>query len=65
MNQTNILVIDDFEGLRNFVSLVLKGMGYEFFETADSVEVALGKIQCVVFDLFLLDINLPSVNSLE
>jgi YesN/AraC family two-component response regulator len=40
-------------------------MGYEFFETADSVEVALGKIQCVVFDLFLLDINLPSVNSLE
>ena len=65
MNQTNILVIDDVEAIRNFVSLVLKRMGYEFVETADSAEVALEKVQLVDFDLILLDINLPSMNGLE
>lgn len=65
MNHTNILVIDDVEAKRTFSSLVLKRMGYEFVETADSAEVALGKIKHVAFDLILLDINLPSMNGLE
>ena len=59
MNQTNILVIDDVEAIRIFLSLVLKRMGYEFVETADSAEVALEQVQQVAFDLILLDINLP------
>jgi two-component system chemotaxis response regulator CheY len=65
VNQTNILVIDDVEAIRRFLSLVLKRMGYEFVETADSAEVALEKVQHVFFDLILLDINLPSMNGLE
>jgi two-component system chemotaxis response regulator CheY len=65
VNQTKILVIDDVEAIRTFASLVLKRMGYEFVETADSAEVALGKVQQVAFDLILLDINLPSMNGLE
>ena len=65
MNQTNILVIDDVEAIRTFSSLVLKRMGYQFVETADSAEVALEKVQHVAFDLILLDINLPSMNGLE
>jgi CheY-like chemotaxis protein len=65
MNQTNILIIDDVEAIRKFVSLILKRMGYEFVETADSAEVALEKVQHVVFDLILLDINLPAMSGLE
>jgi two-component system chemotaxis response regulator CheY len=65
VNQTNILVIDDVEAIRTFLSLVLKRMGYVFVETADSAEVALGKVQHVAFDLILLDINLPSMSGLE
>ena len=65
VNQTNILVIDDVEAIRTFSSLVLKRMGYQFVETADSAEVALEKVQHVAFDLILLDINLPSMNGLE
>jgi two-component system chemotaxis response regulator CheY len=65
VNQTNILVVDDVEAIRTFLSLVLKRMGYEFVETADSAEVALAKAQQVAFDLILLDINLPSMNGLE
>lgn len=65
MNQTNILVVDDVEAIRTFISLVLKRMGYEFVETADSAEVALEKAQQVDFDLVLVDINLPAMNGLE
>jgi two-component system chemotaxis response regulator CheY len=65
VNQTNILVVDDVEAIRTFVSLVLERMGYEFVETADSAEVALEKVQQVNFDLILLDIYLPSMSGLE
>ena len=65
MNQANILIIDDVEAIRTFSSLVLKRMGYQFVDTADSAEIALEKVKHVVFDLILLDINLPSMNGLE
>jgi CheY-like chemotaxis protein len=62
VNQTNILIIDGVEAIRDFTSLVFKRMGYAFVETA---EVALKKVQLVVFDLILLDINLPKMSGLE
>lgn len=65
MNHTSILVVDDVEAIRTFMSLVLKRMGYEFVETADSAEVALEKAQQVEFDIVLVDINLPAMNGLE
>lgn len=65
MNPKKILVIDDVEAIRTFTSLVLKRMGYEFVETADSAEAAFDKVKQVSFDLVLLDINLPSMNGLE
>jgi CheY-like chemotaxis protein len=40
VNQTNILIIDDIEAIRNFISLVFKRIGYEFVETADSADSA-------------------------
>ena len=53
------------EAISTISSLVLKRMGYQFVDTADSAEVALEKVKYVVFDLILLDINLPSMNGLE
>lgn len=65
MNQTSILVVDDVEAIRTFVSLVLNRMGYVFVETADCAEVALEKVKYETFDLILLDIYLPSMSGLE
>jgi CheY-like chemotaxis protein len=47
VNQTNILVIDHVEAIRNFLSLVLKRMGDEFIETADSPEEAIENFKMV------------------
>ena len=64
MKQTHILVVDDVEGIRVFVSLVLKRMGYDNVDTAAGAEEALEKAINNQHDLILLDINMPPTSGL-
>ena len=60
----NILIVDDDEGIRFFLSEALQKEGYRF-HTAQSGEQALEEIEKESFDLILLDYNLPQMNGME
>ena len=64
MKQTRILVVDDVEGIRVFVSLVLKRMGYDNVGTAAGTDEALEKAINNQYDLILLDIYMPPTSGL-
>ncbi len=60
-----ILVIDDEEGIRKSLKMILEYEGYEFFEAATG-EDGLEKLREVVgLDLVLLDIKMPGKDGLE
>jgi len=60
-----ILVIDDEEGIRKSLKMILEYEGYEFFE-APTGEDGLEKLrQTVGVDLVLLDIKMPGKDGLE
>ncbi len=60
-----ILVIDDEEGIRKSLKMILEYEGYEFFE-APTGEDGLEKLrQTVGLDLVLLDIKMPGKDGLE
>jgi len=60
-----ILVIDDEEGIRKSLKMILEYEGYEFFE-APTGEDGLEKLRLTVgLDLVLLDIKLPGKDGLE
>jgi CheY-like chemotaxis protein len=55
-----ILVVDDDENLANTFKLLLESVGY-MVDTAFNGEQALIKINCKIYDLILLDLNLPDM----
>ena len=62
--ESNILVVEDDEGLARFIELELQHEGYEVTRTdngRDALELATGRD----FSLILLDIMLPKLNGLE
>jgi len=61
-----ILVVEDFEGFRRFISSTLQQKtGFEVIgEAADGLE-ALQKVQELQPDLILLDIGLPKLDGME
>lgn len=59
-----IMTVDDSASLRQMVSLVLRGGGYEVVEAADGLE-ALSKLNGQDLDLFLSDINMPKMDGIE
>jgi two-component system chemotaxis response regulator CheY len=59
-----IMTVDDSASLRQMVSLVLRGGGYEVIEAADGSD-ALSKLNGREMDLFLSDINMPKMNGIE
>jgi len=59
-----VLLVDDFQPFRAFVTSLLSGNGYVLYEASDGLQ-ALEKAQELKPDLILLDIGLPKLNGLE
>ncbi len=62
---TQILVVDDDERFRALLSKVLKEMGGYSVEESESAEEGLQRIERKLFDLVLVDLNLPNMDGLE
>ena len=60
----NIMTVDDSSSLRQMVSVVLRGGGYNVVEAMDGLD-ALSKLDGRDMDLFLTDINMPKMDGLE
>src|SRR5271165_5263378 len=58
------MTVDDSASLRQMVSVVLRGAGYQVVEAVDGVD-ALSKLKGQELDLFLTDINMPKMDGLE
>jgi two-component system chemotaxis response regulator CheY len=59
-----IMTVDDSASLRQMVSVVLRGGGYEVVEAKDGLD-ALSKVNGQELALFLSDINMPGMDGLE
>jgi two-component system, chemotaxis family, chemotaxis protein CheY len=59
-----IMTVDDSATLRQMVTFVLRGGGYEVIEAADGLD-ALSKLNGQDLDLFLSDINMPKMDGIE
>ena len=63
--EARILVVDDEEGIRDFLSKALPRMGQFYVELASSAEEALKKIEQGNFDLVLTDLKMPNTDGLK
>ena len=59
-----IMTVDDSPSLRQMVSVVLRGGGYEVVEAVDGLD-ALSKLNGQEMHLILTDINMPKMDGLE
>jgi DNA-binding NtrC family response regulator len=63
-DKARILVVDDEEGMCEFLHYLLEGEGYEV-DVAHSGDQALTKVEEMAFDLILADIKMPGIDGLE
>ena len=59
-----IMTVDDSASLRQMVSFVLRGGGYDVVEAVDGLD-ALSKLKGRELHLILTDINMPKMDGLE
>jgi two-component system, chemotaxis family, chemotaxis protein CheY len=59
-----IMTVDDSSSLRQMVSFVLRGGGYEVVEAKDGLD-ALSKLEGRELHLIVTDINMPNMDGLE
>ncbi len=64
MSRPRLLIIDDEEGLRSSLSLLLEDEGYDV-ETADSGDTGLTAARNRSFDIVLCDVRMPGRSGLE
>lgn len=62
--KTKILVVEDEESIRRFITLNLSAVGYEVGE-ADTGEKALAMSSCFRPDVMVLDLMLPGISGFE
>jgi two-component system chemotaxis response regulator CheY len=60
----NIMTVDDSASLRQMVSVVLRGDGYDVVEALDGKD-ALSKLKGQELHLILSDVNMPNMDGLE
>jgi|SRR5271165_4445311 len=58
------MTVDDSASLRQMVSVVLRGGGYDVIEAVDGQD-ALAKLKGQELDLFLTDVNMPKMDGLQ
>jgi two-component system chemotaxis response regulator CheY len=58
------MTVDDSVSMRQMVSLVLRGGGYEVVEAVDGVD-GLSKLSGQELHLFLTDVNMPNMDGIE
>ncbi len=63
-NDSNILVVDDEPGMREFLEIMLQKDGY-YVETAPDGSEAIDKIEEKLFDLAIVDIQMPVLNGID
>ncbi len=63
--KTKILVVDDDKEFRTLLSRALRGLGDFSAEESESAEDALQRIAREMFDVVLVDLNLPKMDGLE
>jgi len=59
-----IMTVDDSASMRQMVTFVLRGGGYEVLEAEDGLD-ALSKLKGRELHLFLSDINMPNMDGIE
>jgi len=59
-----ILIVDDEEGMREFLTYMLEGESYQVFTATNGLE-ALEKLRQEEFALVLADIKMPGIDGLE
>jgi two-component system response regulator PilR (NtrC family) len=62
--KNTVLVVDDEPGMREFLEIMLKRDGY-IVDTAPDGARALDKIESTLFDLAIVDIQMPVMNGIE
>lgn len=63
MNKATVLIVDDDQGIRNYLRDLLTILGYKVIEAGNGVE-ALEKVVEVVPDLIILDRMMPEMDGL-
>ena len=64
MSEAKVLVVDDEAKIREYFSDVLRHEGFEV-ETAQNGEVAINMIEQELYDIALIDLNMPKVDGMS
>lgn len=62
---TKVLIVDDFQTMREMMKACLRQLGYKDIKVAETGEEALGMLASSKFDLILCDWHMPGVKGID